>query len=108
MKRSTNRILTTHTGSLPRPPDLLELLQKRAEDTNAGHQFQERLPGAVAEIVRQQADAGIDIVSDGELGKLSFFHYVRDRLSGFEGVSDRPFNAGVAEEFPGYAAWRTR
>jgi 5-methyltetrahydropteroyltriglutamate--homocysteine methyltransferase len=108
MKRSTNRILTTHTGSLPRPQQLLELIQQRAEDPGAEQRFRDSLPGAVAEIVKQQAGAGIDIVSDGELGKLSFFHYVRDRLSGFEGVSERPFNAGVPEEFPGYAAWRSR
>jgi 5-methyltetrahydropteroyltriglutamate--homocysteine methyltransferase len=86
MKRSTDRILTTHTGSLPRPPDLLEMIQARERgDPYNTQAFQDRLHTAVADIVRQQVEAGIDIVSDGELGKPSFATYVKNRISGFNG-----------------------
>jgi 5-methyltetrahydropteroyltriglutamate--homocysteine methyltransferase len=105
MKRSTDRILTTHTGSLPRPPDLLEMLRER-EDRAEGFNdaaFVERVRSSVAEVLRQQAEAGVDVVSDGEQSKVSFFHYVRDRLRGMEGEADRPF--GMYEDFPGYQAW---
>src|SRR5262245_17733388 len=85
MKRSTERILTTHAGSLPRPADLLEMVQARS----AGRPLDEvsyrgRLRTAVAEIVRTQVDLGIDIVDDGEMSKPGFIHYVNERLSGFE------------------------
>ena len=109
MQRSTERILTTHTGSLPRPPDLLALLQATNDGQPGARQaFRERARTAVAEVVRQQAEAGIDIVSDGEMAKPSFVHYVRDRLAGFEGVSSRPSGLNFDEEFPGFEAWRTR
>jgi 5-methyltetrahydropteroyltriglutamate--homocysteine methyltransferase len=86
MKRSTDRILTTHTGSLPRPHDLLELIQAREYgDPYDTQVFQDRLHTAVADMVRQQVEAGIDIVSDGELGKPSFATYVKNRISGFNG-----------------------
>jgi 5-methyltetrahydropteroyltriglutamate--homocysteine methyltransferase len=85
MQRSTDRILTTHAGSLPRPADLLDAVQApeqgKALDQPA---HAARLRGAVAEIVRQQIDLGIDIVDDGEFGKPSFVSYVNDRLGGFE------------------------
>jgi 5-methyltetrahydropteroyltriglutamate--homocysteine methyltransferase len=86
MKRSTDRILTTHTGSLPRPADLLEMIhaRERGEPYDA-QAFRDRLHTAVADIVRQQVEAGIDIVSDGELGKPSFATYVKNRISGFNG-----------------------
>jgi 5-methyltetrahydropteroyltriglutamate--homocysteine methyltransferase len=103
-----DRILTTHAGSLPRPADLIELLQVRGESAEAEQAFRARVPSAVAEVVKRQAEAGIDVVSDGEMGKSSFFHYVRDRLSGFEGVSERPSSVRFDEEFPGYTAWRAR
>src|SRR5690349_16147982 len=87
MKRSTDRILTTHTGSLPRPDDLLELLrQKKTGDLRDPVALATRVKSAVAEIVRRQTEAGIDIVNDGEMGKPSYSTYVKDRLSGFDGA----------------------
>jgi 5-methyltetrahydropteroyltriglutamate--homocysteine methyltransferase len=83
MNRSTDRILTTHVGSLPRPADILDLLQA---DGGALDQpaTATRLREAVKAIVRQQMDLGIDIVDDGEFGKPSFVSYVNERLGGFE------------------------
>jgi 5-methyltetrahydropteroyltriglutamate--homocysteine methyltransferase len=109
MQRSTDRILTTHVGSLPRPPDLLELLEAQAGGRQEAHRaFRERARTAVGEVVQRQAQAGIDVVSDGEMAKPSFVHYVRDRLAGFEGVSNRPLGTMFDEEFDGYIAWRNR
>jgi 5-methyltetrahydropteroyltriglutamate--homocysteine methyltransferase len=85
MQRSTNRMLTTHTGSLPRPTDLLEAMRSRESGTPPDKpEFEQRVQEAVAENVRRQAEAGIDIVNDGEVGKPSFNAYVLERLSGFE------------------------
>jgi 5-methyltetrahydropteroyltriglutamate--homocysteine methyltransferase len=86
MQRSTERILTTHVGSLIRPPALQEFLRLkqagRAFDRDA---YDECLANAVAEVVRRQAAAGIDVVSDGEFGKsISWSQYALERLSGFE------------------------
>jgi 5-methyltetrahydropteroyltriglutamate--homocysteine methyltransferase len=81
MKLSTERILTTHAGSLPRPADLLAMGEARADGDPA---YEARLAEAVSEIVRKQAALGIDIVDDGEYGKPGFVTYVNDRLSGFE------------------------
>ena len=105
MKRSTDRILTTHTGSLPRPHDLLEMIQARERgDPYDTQVFQDRVHTAVADIVRQQVEAGIDIVSDGELGKPSFATYVKNRISGFNGQNpDRRIFADRAE-FPEWNA----
>jgi len=86
MKRSTEGILTTHTGSLPRPDDLITLLrQKEAGETSEPAALEARVKSAVAETVRRQIEAGIDIVNDGEMGKPSYSTYVKDRLSGFGG-----------------------
>src|SRR5207302_6301250 len=85
MKRSTERILTTHVGSLPRPPDLLDMMA--AKDAGAAFDAQAhatRLRAAVAEIVRKQVELGIDIIDDGEYGKPSFVTYMNERLGGFE------------------------
>jgi 5-methyltetrahydropteroyltriglutamate--homocysteine methyltransferase len=83
MRRSSNldKILVSHAGTLPRPNDLQELFDGGAQSRPA---FLERLPSAVKEVVRHQADIAIDIVNDGELSKLNFSHYARDRLSGLE------------------------
>jgi 5-methyltetrahydropteroyltriglutamate--homocysteine methyltransferase len=95
MKHSIDRILATHVGSLPRPPDLLQFLEAR----EAGRAFDQSafdacLGTAVHEIVEKQVSAGIDSVSDGELGKISYTFYVRHRLSGITayrgGDNDRP------------------
>jgi len=88
MKASTDRILTTHTGSLHRPPDLEELYRKKfAGEPVEEKALESRLRSAVAEVVRHQAEVGIDIIDDGELSKLSFWAYARFRL---EGVETRP------------------
>src|SRR6266513_3106944 len=95
MKLSTDRILTTHVGSLPRPPDLLAMLEAR--ETGQGFDeaaFEARLARAVREIVEQQVVCGIDSVCDGEQSKISYTFYVRHRLSGlgaFHGAEvDKP------------------
>src|SRR5437667_11190047 len=85
MKQSTQRILTTHVGSLPRPPDLLAMIQakEQGEPFDAGS-YANRVKGAVAEVVKQQAEAGIDILADGEMGRLGFIPYVDELLAGTE------------------------
>src|SRR5246127_1325722 len=85
MKLSTERILTTHVGSLPRPPDLLAMIQaKERGEPLDGDAFAQRVKEAVAEIVRKQAESGIDIVADGEMGRFGFIPYVNERLAGIE------------------------
>jgi 5-methyltetrahydropteroyltriglutamate--homocysteine methyltransferase len=84
MKRSTDRILTTHAGSLPRPADILEKLAAKQQAAFDEPGMAERLRGAVAEIVRKQVELGIDIVDDGEQGKVGFIPYINERLAGFE------------------------
>ena len=89
MKRSTDRILTTHTGSLPRPADLLPLIAAADSGKQSDlKQMQARVRSAVAEVVRKQIEAGVDIVNDGEAGKPSYATYVKDRLTGFHGEAD--------------------
>jgi len=88
MKRSTDRILVTHVGSLPRPNDLIELYRDDAPDSK----LLPRLRSAIADVVREQVEAGIDVVNDGEFGKATrravdygaWWSYVYDRLAGFE------------------------
>ena len=85
MKLSTNRILTTHGGSLTRPDDLLEMIE--AKDAGKSYDeaaFAKRVTEEVAEVVRRQKAAGIDVVSDGEEGKPGFFTYIDERLTGFD------------------------
>src|SRR5271169_2870208 len=86
MKHSDTRILTTHVGSLIRPPEFVANLKAMdAGDSQAMSVYPDRLRGSVAQIVREQASAGIDIVSDGEFGKsASWSRYILDRLTGFE------------------------
>ncbi len=88
MKRSVDRILTTHTGSLPRPADLIRMMFAREEGVPVdGPALAARVRGAVAEVVRKQTDAGLAVVNDGELSKPSYATYIKDRLSGFGGTS---------------------
>src|ERR1700730_3970574 len=106
MKRSTDRILTTHVGSLPRPQDLWAMVG--AKDRGQPYDrdaLAKRLKVAVAEIVRKQVEAGIDIPSDGEQSKPSFTNYVRDRLSGLEGINKERF-PNPPPAFPEFAAWQ--
>jgi 5-methyltetrahydropteroyltriglutamate--homocysteine methyltransferase len=117
MQRSTDRIITTQVGSLPRPNDLRQLwddrLAKRSSHDEA--KFQARVRSAVAEMVQQQADCGIDVVSDGEQGRIGWTAFLPERLAGLE---DRPSggttvaNYGGRERekglFEGYQAERAR
>ena len=89
--RSTERFLTTHTGSLPRPEDLIRMMWAKADGIPVDRDaLRARVRAGVAEIVGLQAAAGIDIVNDGELSKPSYATYVLDRLTGFEGTSAPP------------------
>jgi 5-methyltetrahydropteroyltriglutamate--homocysteine methyltransferase len=91
MKRSTGRILTTHVGSLPRPAEVLDIVQAREQGKPVDEKAHAaRLRTAVAEIVRTQIDLGVDVVDDGEFGKPSFVSYVNERLGGFEADKDMP------------------
>src|SRR5213593_3497219 len=104
MKRSTDRILTTHTGSLPRANDLTTLLEALDGGTVPGQAaFDARVRRAVADVVRQQVDAGVDVVNDGEQGKVGYSTYVRHRLTGFGGQAAVPGRADWAD-FPEAAA----
>jgi len=86
MQRSTDRFLTTHTGSLPRPDDLIRMMFAKEEGVPVDAEaLDARVRGAVGEIVRRQIEAGVDIVNDGEMSKPSYATYVKDRLSGFGG-----------------------
>src|SRR5688572_8824658 len=107
--RNTDRILTTHTGSLPRPADLIEMIRSRQQDPTSVDEgaFQARVREAVIEVTQKQVDAGIDIVSDGEEGKPSYATYVKDRLTGFEGERRMPIRIqGEAADFPEYTERR--
>ena len=86
MKRSTStHFRTTHTGSLPRPPEMLETMRAMATgQAYDGNVYEAALTKNVAEIVKKQVEAGIDVVTDGECSKPSFQHYVAERLAGFE------------------------
>jgi 5-methyltetrahydropteroyltriglutamate--homocysteine methyltransferase len=89
MKRSTDRFLTTHTGSLPRPEDLIRMMYAKEEgvpvDATA---LSQRVAAAVDEVVHKQVTAGIDIINDGEMSKPSYATYIKDRLSGFGGAGN--------------------
>ena len=91
MRRSSDRIITTHVGSLARPHDLLDMMKEkehgRPYDAEA---FAARVRSAVTDVVREQATAGIDVVTDGEMGKVSFFTYVVERLSGYSTTEGTP------------------
>src|SRR5581483_10731051 len=101
MKHSTDRILTTHTGSLARPHALLDLMKARAGGEPVDDAtYDARLREAVSAIVREQVEHGIDVVTDGEQSKLGFSAYVSERLAGFE---QRPRErAGSFAAFPEY------
>ncbi len=86
MKLSSDRILTTHVGSLPRPPELLELLQRKGSgDSYDKDEFDRVVRVSVADIVKRQHEAGVDVVSDGEMSKPGYSTYIQERLTGFGG-----------------------
>jgi 5-methyltetrahydropteroyltriglutamate--homocysteine methyltransferase len=102
MMTSRERILTTHVGSLPRPQAVVDFLfaQDRGEHYDEAR-FDEVIRSAVADVVRRQAEVGIDVPSDGEMSKISYATYIRHRLTGFEGDSPRPTPQDL-DEFPEY------
>jgi len=103
MKRSTERFLTTHTGSLPRPEDLIRTMFAKEEGVPVDPAaLGARIRAAVAEVVRKQAEAGIGVVGDGEMSKPSYATYVKDRLTGFGGQS-HPLQYQDLVDFPGMA-----
>jgi 5-methyltetrahydropteroyltriglutamate--homocysteine methyltransferase len=108
MAAATDRILTTHAGSLPRPPEFLPLVLARdAGDTADEAQFEAAAQAAVAYTVRRQVDAGVDVLNDGEMSKPSYATYVKDRLTGFGGqgaLEELAASIMGLEEFPDFAA----
>jgi 5-methyltetrahydropteroyltriglutamate--homocysteine methyltransferase len=104
MKRSTDRILTTHTGSLPRTPKVVELLLAEQQKPGARRaELQAAVRDAVAYVVQKQIECGLDIINDGEQGRTDYTVHVLDRLTGFQGESTPPLGTGD-EEFPELAA----
>jgi 5-methyltetrahydropteroyltriglutamate--homocysteine methyltransferase len=111
MQTSTDRILTTHAGSLPRPDDLLAMMRAKFRGEPVDNAaYAARVKSAVADTVKQQTKLGIDIVSDGEMSKQSFLTYVTDRLGGFEPDTDAPKGSPFAnsrefKDFPEFYQW---
>jgi 5-methyltetrahydropteroyltriglutamate--homocysteine methyltransferase len=109
MKTSTDRILTTHVGSLARPTELLDTMKEKEHGRPYDHAlFDRQVTEAVADRVRKQVENGIDIVTDGEMSKVSFLGYVKDRLGGFEveegGSGPAPSWQAEIDMFPEYYA----
>jgi 5-methyltetrahydropteroyltriglutamate--homocysteine methyltransferase len=100
MKRSTERILTTHTGSLPRPDEVARLVSL-ADSGEIAADDAESLPGIVREavtgVVTSQAEAGVDVVNDGEMSKIGYSTYVKERLTGFDGEGAMPAPADLLD-----------
>jgi len=107
MKRSTDRILTTHVGSLPRPEDLRVMLDAKRRDEPYDHRaFESRLGSAVQQTVNEQIEAGLNVINDGEMPKPSWSGYIRDRLAGYE---MKPLTSLIGREqrdFPQYSEGR--
>lgn len=102
MQRSTERILTTHTGSLPRPERLTRLYVERARGERVdAREIAEAGREAVRAVIPKQVEAGIDIGNNGEQQRESFFLYLRDRVTGFGGSWERPSRADV-DRYPGF------
>jgi len=100
MQRSTDRCLTTHAGSLPRPDDLIRIMYAKEEGVPVEPKaLAARVRTAVAEVVKKQADAGVDLINDGEMSKPSYATYIKDRLDGFGGAGNT-FVYQDIHEFP--------
>jgi len=114
MKRSTDRILTTHVGSLPRPASLFAMMKLKYEGQAVDPAaLDAEVKSAVAEIVRKQAEIGLDVISDGEMSKVGFIPYVNERLTGFEPGSGTPqasawANSRETRAFPEYYDWASK
>jgi 5-methyltetrahydropteroyltriglutamate--homocysteine methyltransferase len=105
MKLSRDRILTTHVGSLPRGPDVVDLLTRRELGEPYDHaRFEQTMAQAVDALVARQVATGIDVVSDGETSKISYATYIKDRLSGFGGDNERL----IAQDLQPFAEFRSR
>jgi len=103
MKRSTERFLTTHTGSLPRPDDLIRMMYAKEEGVPVDSvALSQRVAAAVEEVVGKQAAAGVDVINDGEMSKPSYATYIKDRLSGFGGTGNTFVYQDLAD-FPNLA-----
>jgi 5-methyltetrahydropteroyltriglutamate--homocysteine methyltransferase len=102
MKRSTDHVLTTHTGSLPRPQALTETLQRRDRGEDDGGALAQEIRDAVADIVRRQARAGVTVVNDGEASKIGYSTYVKERLEGFGGEGGMEAMPADMAEFPDF------
>jgi 5-methyltetrahydropteroyltriglutamate--homocysteine methyltransferase len=114
VKRSTDRILTTHAGSLPRPASLVALMKAknegRAVDAAA---LEAEVDSAVSDVVRKQTEIGVDVISDGEMGKVGFIPYVNDRLSGLAPSTETSHGTTWANSretlaFPDYYDWASK
>ena len=109
MKRSASRILTTHNGSLPRSPELQDLLRLREDQQSFDEAvLHAGVRDAVGDILNRQQNAGIDVVNDGEQGRSQYATYVKERLTGFEG--ERAVRSHVRlddADFPEFAATQT-
>ena len=101
MSDSDNRILTTHTGSLPRPEDLIQIMWAKGDGIPVDEKaLEERVAAAVDEIVGKQVAAGVSIVNDGEMSKPSYATYVKDRLDGFGGDSIQNYFFADLADYP--------
>jgi len=110
MKRSTERILTTHVGSLNRPPEILESILTRAAGRQwDGDAFERLVSHGVRDVVRKQSEVGIDVPSDGEFSKPNFSSYATERLAGLQTVEDAPPPSAMnypilVQDYPGFMA----
>jgi 5-methyltetrahydropteroyltriglutamate--homocysteine methyltransferase len=96
MKRSTDRILLSHAGSLHRPDDLRQIMQARRDDDPLDEPLKKRIKDAVNEVVKKQQECGVDVVNDGEYTKRSWQTYARGRLSGLEYRPPKPARSFAA------------
>ncbi len=102
MKASTDRILTTHVGSLPRSKAVTDgVFAKENEKPYHPEDLAKTIAHAVDEVVARQVEVGVDLVSDGEMSKISYATYIKDRITGFEGDSERNPPSDL-EDFPGF------
>ena len=99
MKRSTERILTTHTGSLPRPQEVVDLLLAQEEGGADSGDLDAAVTRAIEDVVEKQAAAGVDVINDGEQARPDYTSHVKHRLTGYEGPSSPPLGTGE-EGFP--------
>jgi 5-methyltetrahydropteroyltriglutamate--homocysteine methyltransferase len=110
MKRSEHRILTTHAGSIQRPPELLKMIVAQQEGRSVDAAvWSAAVKDAVAEMVKRQTDAGLTVINDGEMSRASYAAYIKDHLSGLDGPENPVAlhgNPAGGDDFPGYSAMR--